>query len=127
MIYIGTANLETFFPHVGAVFSLDQPEQHEQFTLARAIALTGHDYRNKRREPFSLFFNGARTDQQFTQEAVIHRHLVMRGLHLGQYLRWIEGGNGSGGDCGCSAGEWRKQNARASVMSDPGTGPHGGQ
>lgn len=77
MFDLGTASLDTFSPHVGTVFSLDHPEQHEKFTLTQAVALTPHAYPNKKREPFSLFFNGARTDLQFNQQTLPLQHPVL--------------------------------------------------
>lgn len=74
MFDIGTASLEIFTPHVGTVFSLEHPEQHENFTLVDAKALTSYDHPSKKRDPFSLFFKGSRTDLQFNQQILPLQH-----------------------------------------------------
>lgn len=74
MLDIGTVTLETFTPHVGTQFRLEHPEQHEDFLLTQAIALTSYDHPNKKRDPFSLFFNGSRTDLQFNQQILPLQH-----------------------------------------------------
>lgn len=77
MFDIATATLETFTPHVGTPFTLEHPEQHEVFTLVKAVPLTSYDHPSKKREPFSLFFHGGRTDLQFNQQILPLQHPVL--------------------------------------------------
>ncbi len=74
MFDIGTATLEIFTPHVGTVFNLEHPEQSENFTLVEAKPLKSYDHPNKKRDPFSLFFQGSRTDLQFNQQILPLQH-----------------------------------------------------
>lgn len=74
MIDIATATIELFAPHVDTVFALNHPQAEENFTLTKAEPLPSHDHPGKKREPFSLFFKGGRTDLQFNQQILPLRH-----------------------------------------------------
>ncbi|HYE51056.1 MAG TPA: hypothetical protein VEB20_15780 [Azospirillaceae bacterium] len=74
MFDLATATLETFEPHVGTAFVLHHPEQQETFTLVETKALPAHDHPMKKRDPFSLFFKGSRTDLQFNQQILPLKH-----------------------------------------------------
>lgn len=82
MFDLSTATLDTFEPHVGTGFELDHPEVAETFRLARAEALTSYDHPLKKRDPFSLLFDGSRTDIQINQQIVPLKHEALGAIQL---------------------------------------------
>lgn len=82
MIDLATLVLDSFKPHVGTGFVLDHPEAQETFTLVAATELPSHDHPMKKRDPFSLFFHGSRTDIQFNQQILPLKHEAMGEIHI---------------------------------------------
>lgn len=82
MLDLATLVLDSFKPHVGTAFVLNHPEMQETFTLTAANELPSHDHPRKIRDPFSLFFNGSRTDIQFNQQILPLKHEVMGELAI---------------------------------------------
>lgn len=82
MIDLATLTLDSFTPHIGTPFVLDHPEQQETFSLVEAVAATAHEHPMKKRNPFSLFFDGSRTDVQFNQQILPLKHAVMGDLEI---------------------------------------------
>ena len=82
MIDLSTLTLDSFAPHVGTPFALNHPEQQETFTLVQASAGNAHDHPMKKRDPFSLFFHGSRTDLMFNQQILPLKHEAMGELEI---------------------------------------------
>lgn len=82
MIDLSTLVLDSFTPHVGTSFVLEHPETPETFTLVDAKALPSHDHPMKKRDPFSLFFHGNRTDIQFNQQILPLKHETMGEIEI---------------------------------------------
>lgn len=77
MIDLSTLTLDSFTPHVGTAFVLEHPEAQETLTLVNTKALSSDDHPMKKRDPFSLFFHGSRTDIQLNQQILHLKHDVM--------------------------------------------------
>lgn len=77
MLDLASATLAAFSPHVGTPFVLDRPEQRETFTLVQADPLPARDHLSGRRDPFSLLFDGGRTDIQFDQQVLSLEHAAL--------------------------------------------------
>lgn len=77
---LAAATLADFAPQVGTPFALDHPGHAETFTLVAADALPGRG--GAARAPFSLLFDGARTDLQFDQQILPLRHAALGALAL---------------------------------------------
>ncbi len=82
MLDLATATLAAFSPHLGTPFVLDHPEQRETFTLVQADPLSARGCVEDAREPFSLLFDGGRTDIQFDQQILPLRHAALGGMAL---------------------------------------------
>jgi len=82
MIDLSTLVLDSFTPHVGTAFVLEHSEVQETFTLVDAKALPSYDHPMKKRDPFSLFFHGSRTDIQFNQQILPLKHETMGELEI---------------------------------------------
>jgi len=82
MIDLSTLTLDSFTPHVGTAFTLNHPDHQEVFTLVKADALPSHDHPMKKRDPFSLFFHGSRTDLQFNQQILPLKHEALGELSI---------------------------------------------
>lgn len=82
MIDIGSLVLDSFQPHVGSAFVLNHPDAEETFTLVAVTELPAHDHPLKKRDPFSLFFRGGRTDLQFDQQILPLKHEAMGELEI---------------------------------------------
>ena len=82
MIDLSTLILDSFTPHIGTAFVLEHSEAEETFTLVEVTALPSHDHPMKKRDPFSLFFHGKRTDIQFNQQILPLKHEAMGDIQI---------------------------------------------
>lgn len=82
MLDLATATLDAFAPHVGTAFALDHPEQRETFTLVEAEPASARPHPNLARDPFTLVFDGGRTDIQFDQQILPLTHPAIGPLQI---------------------------------------------
>lgn len=82
MLDLVTTDLAAFAPHIGTPFVLDHPEQGETFTLVQADPVSPHGAPGGVREPFSLLFDGGRTDIQFDQQTLPLKHAALGAVAL---------------------------------------------
>lgn len=80
MFDLAEATPETFTPHVGTAFRLTHPEIGETFTLDQVTHLPVHA--DPARKPFSLIFNGGRSDVQFDQQIIPLTHDALGELRI---------------------------------------------
>ena len=73
---------ETFSPHVDSAFRLSAGDQEEVFILRSVTARAGSAPSPRFRVPFSLFFDGSRTDVMINQQILALTHAEMGELSI---------------------------------------------